>query len=206
MTASVESKAAASASGRSRSPEPKGLHREPARELRALLEERAGERHAVAIQDFPDPDAISSALAYREIAAAFDVAVDILYEGLISHPENLALVNLLEIELTPYHEEVDLADYDAAVFVDNQGTTTRLMPRLRGYLNAAVEVSEYAEPDPLFLEERSTIRADAVAGLRYSLRDDLTLGTEVAYTRSDSNIVLYDYDRVVASVSLSLDF
>ena len=131
MTASVESKAAASASGRSRSPEPKGLHREPARELRALLEERAGERHAVAIQDFPDPDAISSALAYREIAAAFDIAVDILYEGLISHPENLALVNLLEIELTPYHEEVDLADYDAAVFVDNQGTTTRLMPRLR---------------------------------------------------------------------------
>ena len=86
------------------------------------------------------------------------------------------------------------------------GGEVGLMPRLRGYLNAAVEVSEYAEPDPLFLEERSTIRADAVAGLRYSLRDDLTLGTEVAYTRSDSNIVLYDYDRVVASVSLSLDF
>ncbi|MEP5260977.1 MAG: hypothetical protein ABJQ72_00145 [Nitratireductor sp.] len=80
------------------------------------------------------------------------------------------------------------------------------MPRLRGYASVAVEASEYKEPDPLFLEERSVIRADATAGLRYALTDDLTLGTEVAYTRSDSNIVLYEYDRVVASVSISLDF
>lgn len=86
------------------------------------------------------------------------------------------------------------------------GGELTLMPRLRGYAVAAVEVSEYEEPDPLFLEERSVVRADASAGLRYSLRDDLTLGGEVAYTRSDSNIVLYEYDRVVASVSLSLDF
>ncbi|MBC7285794.1 porin family protein [Hoeflea sp.] len=81
-----------------------------------------------------------------------------------------------------------------------------LMPKLDGYASAAIEVSEYDEPDPLFLEERSTIRGDVAAGLRYSLRDDLTLGGEVSYTRADSNIVLYDYDRVVASVSLSLDF
>ena len=50
------------------------------------------------------------------------------------------------------------------------------------------------------------VRADATAGLRYALRGDLTLGGEVSYTRSDSNIVLYEYDRVVASVSLSFDF
>ncbi len=86
------------------------------------------------------------------------------------------------------------------------GGELTLMPRLRGYANAAVELSEYEEPDPLFLEERSTIRADAIAGLRYQLSNELTLGGEVAYTHSDSNIVLYEYDRVVASVSLSLDF
>ncbi|WP_041535930.1 porin family protein [Parvibaculum lavamentivorans] len=86
------------------------------------------------------------------------------------------------------------------------GGELTLMPRLRGYAVAAVEVSEYEEPDPLFLEERSTVRSDLSAGLRYQLSNDLTLGTELAYTRSDSNIVLYEYDRVVASVSLSLDF
>jgi nanoRNase/pAp phosphatase (c-di-AMP/oligoRNAs hydrolase) len=105
--------------------------RDPALELKELLSARRGERHVVAIQDFPDPDAISSAVAYREIAACFDIAVDILYEGLISHPENLALVNLLEIELTQFHGGIPLGGYDAAVFVDNQGTTTRLAPRLR---------------------------------------------------------------------------
>jgi nanoRNase/pAp phosphatase (c-di-AMP/oligoRNAs hydrolase) len=100
-------------------------------ELRELLSTRRGERHAVAIQDFPDPDAISSGLAYREIARVFDITTDILFEGLISHPENLALVNLLEIELTPYTEGLPLDLYDAAVYVDNQGTTTRLMGRLK---------------------------------------------------------------------------
>lgn len=86
------------------------------------------------------------------------------------------------------------------------GGEVTLMPRLRGYSAVAVEVSEYEDVDPLFLEERSTVRADATAGLRYALRPDLTLGSEVSYTRSDSNIVLYEYDRVVASVSLSFDF
>lgn len=86
------------------------------------------------------------------------------------------------------------------------GAEMTLMPKLRGYAVAAVEISEYKEPDPLFLEERSVVRADATAGLRYALGNDLTLGGEVSYTRSDSNIVLYEYDRVVASVSLSLDF
>lgn len=86
------------------------------------------------------------------------------------------------------------------------GAEMTLMPKLRGYAVAAVEVSEYKDADPLFLEERSVVRADATAGLRYALRDGLTLGGEVSYTRSDSNIVLYEYDRVVASVSLSLDF
>ena len=104
---------------------------EPAQELRELLLARCGERHAVAIQDFPDPDAISSALAYREIARVFDINADILFEGLISHPENLALVNLLEIDITPYTEGLPLDHYDAAVFVDNQGTTTRLTARLK---------------------------------------------------------------------------
>src|SRR5688500_1875830 len=72
---------------------------DPASTLRDLLADRTGERHIIAIQDFPDPDAISSALAYQEIAKVFGIEAEIVFEGLISHPENLALVNLLEIPL-----------------------------------------------------------------------------------------------------------
>ncbi|MBX3491458.1 MAG: DUF560 domain-containing protein [Parvibaculum sp.] len=81
-----------------------------------------------------------------------------------------------------------------------------VMDRLRVHASASVEFSKYDAPDPLFLTERSTTRGDAVVGLRYALTSDLTLGGSVAYTRSDSNIVLYDYDRTVASVSLNFDF
>src|SRR5690606_34258023 len=58
--------------------------RTPAEVLRELLSARRGERHGIVIQDYPDPDAISSALAYREIARGFGIETDILYEGLIS--------------------------------------------------------------------------------------------------------------------------
>jgi nanoRNase/pAp phosphatase (c-di-AMP/oligoRNAs hydrolase) len=104
--------------------------------LAGVLTGRSGERHVVAIQDFPDPDAISSGLAYREIARQFGVEVDIMYDGQISHPENLALVNLLDLHLIQYSQGMQLDRYHAAVYVDNQGTTTHLAPRLQ---NAGVE-------------------------------------------------------------------
>ncbi len=130
----------------------------PAEELKALLASRRGESHVVAIQDYPDPDAISSALAYREIARCFGIEVDVLFEGLISHPENLALVNLLEIDLTAYREGYALDRYDAAVFVDNQGTTTRLTARLREAGVPTLAVIDHHDPqdllDPVFADIR----------------------------------------------------
>lgn len=86
------------------------------------------------------------------------------------------------------------------------GAEITLMPRLRGYANAAVEVADYKDPDPLFLTERHTVRTDATLGVRYALNDAFTLGAKVSYTNSDSNIVLYEYDRVVAGLSLGVDF
>lgn len=130
----------------------------PARELYELLSARRGEQHMVAIQDYPDPDAISSALAYRELARCFEITTDILYEGLISHPENLALVNLLEIELTGYTGGYALDRYDACVFVDNQGSTTRLTPRLREAGVPVLAVIDHHDPqdllDPIFSDIR----------------------------------------------------
>lgn len=100
-----------------------------ASELAALLERRRGERHAIVMQDYPDPDAISTAWAHKMIASRFGIDCDIIYEGRISHQENLALVQLADIELHRYSEGDNLEHYKGTVFVDNQGTTSNLTDR-----------------------------------------------------------------------------
>jgi len=91
--------------------------------LKDILEAHRGGHHVVVLQNFPDPDAIASAYAHKLISREFDIEVDILHSGEISHQQNRAMVKLLEIELLPYDDSLDLSKYDGAVFVDNQGTT-----------------------------------------------------------------------------------
>lgn len=100
-------------------------------ELATILNQHRGERHIVAIQNFPDPDAISSAVAHQMISHEFGIETDIVYDGFISHQENLAMVRLLDIDLLRYEPKMDLTVYNHSIFIDNQGTTTTLTARLR---------------------------------------------------------------------------
>ena len=92
--------------------------------LAKTLKAHQGEYHVVVLQDFPDPDAISTAFAHKLISAEFNIQIDIIYNGKISHQQNIALVRLLRIELIQYDDSIDLSQYNGAVFVDNQGTTS----------------------------------------------------------------------------------
>jgi nanoRNase/pAp phosphatase (c-di-AMP/oligoRNAs hydrolase) len=123
-----------------------------------FLQKHRGERHAAALQDFPDPDAISSALAYRMLANRYDIQVDILYEGRISHQENQALVQVLDVELTRYTDGLPLDHYDGAVFIDNQGTTTRLTDRFERAGIPTVAVIDHHAPQGLLRPEYTDIR------------------------------------------------
>lgn len=124
----------------------------------AFLAKHKSERHVAALQDFPDPDAIASALAYRLLAERYDIDVDILYEGRISHQENLALVQALDIELTRFTEGMTLDRYDGAVFIDNQGTTTRLTDRLTQAEVPTLAILDHHAPQGLLTPEFSDIR------------------------------------------------
>lgn len=86
------------------------------------------------------------------------------------------------------------------------GGEAKLGNRLTAFANLSVEYNDYKKPEPLFLKERATLRTDVAVGARYELSQGLTVVPQVSYTNSDSNIVLYDYDRVVGSVALSIDF
>ncbi|MBF0263616.1 MAG: DHH family phosphoesterase, partial [Magnetococcales bacterium] len=102
-----------------------------AMQLEAMLAHRDGERHAVVLQDFPDPDAIACGFAYHLLAAERGIQSELIYGGRISHQENIALINLLEIQLTEWRAGEIVPNYfQGAVFVDNQGTTSNLVDRL----------------------------------------------------------------------------
>jgi nanoRNase/pAp phosphatase (c-di-AMP/oligoRNAs hydrolase) len=105
--------------------------------LRQVLEKYRGDRQLVLLQDFPDPDALSSAWAYKLIADQFDIQCDIAYAGTLSHQENIALVRLTGLPLLRWpcqaakNKERDIGVYQRCVLIDNQGTTSQLMELVR---------------------------------------------------------------------------
>jgi nanoRNase/pAp phosphatase (c-di-AMP/oligoRNAs hydrolase) len=137
-----------------------------------LLNAHRGETHVIVLQDYPDPDAISSAFAHQLISSAFDIDCDIVYSGKISHQQNVALVKLLGIELLPFDKSIDLKKYTGAIYVDNQGTTAEETVRhLEEAGVVALVVVDHHEPqlrlEPVFKDIRKTLGATATIYAEY---------------------------------------
>jgi nanoRNase/pAp phosphatase (c-di-AMP/oligoRNAs hydrolase) len=88
-----------------------------AHDLYELLEE--GTSLGIVCHTNPDPDSLASALGLKYIAADVGLSdVAILYSGTISHQQNRAFVNLLEVDLVAFTPS-QLASYDLLAFVDH---------------------------------------------------------------------------------------
>jgi len=74
---------------------------------------------AVVAHDNPDPDAIASAVALADIAEFFGVDAEACYYGSISHQENKAMVNLLDLELRNLEPDESLEEFSAFALVDH---------------------------------------------------------------------------------------
>ncbi|MEL7314705.1 MAG: bifunctional oligoribonuclease/PAP phosphatase NrnA [Cyanobacteria bacterium J06559_3] len=111
--------------------------------LSQALSARAGDRQLILIQDFPDPDALSSAWTYKLICQNYDIDCDIYYGGTLSHQENIALVRLTGLPArrwTPQgNKQPNFEQYQGYVLIDTQGTTSQM--------TSLVEAAEL----PLFL-------------------------------------------------------
>ncbi|MGB3496178.1 MAG: bifunctional oligoribonuclease/PAP phosphatase NrnA [Elainellaceae cyanobacterium] len=161
-------------SNRSSSPSTR-LNEQKVKEFRQFLENHEGDRHLVVLQDFPDPDALSSAWVYRLIAQEYNIASDIVYAGTLSHQENIALVRLTGLPVKRWSlqmaKEKDLSVYDGYVLVDNQGTTTQLTPILKqAKLPMLVVVDHHTAQGDLnseFTDLRSQTRATATIFTQY---------------------------------------
>jgi nanoRNase/pAp phosphatase (c-di-AMP/oligoRNAs hydrolase) len=88
------------------------------RSLRAALEAIDG-RLGVFTHDNPDPDAIASAMALVELAGSVGVDAEACYYGEISHQENRAFVNLLDLHLRQFEPDEDASEFDAVALVDH---------------------------------------------------------------------------------------
>ncbi|MCD8487061.1 MAG: bifunctional oligoribonuclease/PAP phosphatase NrnA [Desertifilum sp.] len=143
--------------------------------LRQTLERHRGNRHLAIIQDCPDPDALSSAWAYKLIAQEYDIQCDIVYAGTLSHQENIALVKLTSLPVQRWTPQVaktkDLSVYQGCVFLDNQGTTSQLTELVQKMGLPVVVVIDHHSPQtdlkPEFADIRPDIRATATILTQY---------------------------------------
>lgn len=110
--------------------EPRFTPESKAEQLHQTLERHRGDRLLVILQDFPDPDALSSAWALKLIAQVYRIDCDLAYAGTLSHQENIALVKLTGLPAqrwTPQSlKERNWKLYNGCVFVDTQGDTSQL--------------------------------------------------------------------------------
>jgi nanoRNase/pAp phosphatase (c-di-AMP/oligoRNAs hydrolase) len=159
-----------------------------AHDFTELLEKHRGEAHVIAIQDYPDPDAISSALAYRYMAERYDIRSDIVYEGRVSHQENLALIHVLEISLTRFTDALPLDRYQGSVFVDNQGTTTQLTERLAEAGVPPLAIIDHHAPQGVLEAEFMDIRP---VGAAATILTDYLQNAQILSLERDNESHLY---------------
>lgn len=144
-------------------------------QLGRILERHRGEKQIVVIQDFPDPDALSSAWAYQLIAANYDIGCDIVYGGTLSHQENITLVRLTALPAKRYLntdlQSQDLSIYQGCVLVDSQGTNSQLYSIVKQagipLIVAIDHHSKQGELDAEFIDLRPQTRATATILTQY---------------------------------------
>ena len=85
---------------------------------------------AVVTHDNPDPDAIASAVALDRLAETVGTDAETCYFGSISHQENRAMVNVLDLDLRNVDAETDLDQFGGFALVDHSrpGVNDQLPP------------------------------------------------------------------------------
>jgi nanoRNase/pAp phosphatase (c-di-AMP/oligoRNAs hydrolase) len=143
-----------------------------------IMEAHRGEYHIIVLHDYPDPDAIAAGFTHQVISAAYDIQTDIVYAGRISHEQNIALVRMLGLELINFEGQLP-RQYDAAVFVDNQGTNAMdIVKALRESETEMLLIVDHHEHQDLLQPNYSDIRpvgATATIYADYLSSDLITL-------------------------------
>lgn len=87
------------------------------KKVRDILEK--ADRIALLLQPDPDPDGIASALALRTLLGRNKVSTPIVSFGKVTRPENIAMLKLLDLEVTTIDPD-DLDLFDRVALLDTQ--------------------------------------------------------------------------------------
>ncbi|QSW98957.1 DHH family phosphoesterase [Haloterrigena alkaliphila] len=149
-----------------------------AAELASVLE--TTESLAIVCHDNPDPDCLASALALKAIAIDHEVdEITIAYGGEISHQQNRAFVNMLDISLQSV-QRTPIKSYDCIGFVDHS------QPGANTELSAAITPEIIVDHHPgetvgaTFEDVRTQIGATATIFVEYLLDLEIELTTRLA--------------------------
>lgn len=148
---------------------------------------------AVVTHDNPDPDAIASAVGVVAIAQAVGTKAKVYHGGEVSHQENRAFVNALDIELHQLGPETDIDAFGGIVLVDHAhpGVNDRLPPETEVDViidhHPTHEIADASIVDQRYeVGSTSTLVADHL--LRAGIEIDSRLATALWYgLKIDSN-------------------
>ncbi|APX96083.1 DHH family phosphoesterase [Natronorubrum daqingense] len=135
---------------------------------------------AIVCHDNPDPDCLASALALERIATDHGVEeVTITYGGDISHQQNRAFVNMIDISLESI-ERLEIDDYDCIAFVDHSqpGSNTELPAQITPDI-----VVDHHPGEPIevsFEDIRAEVGATATIFVEYLSELETELTTRLA--------------------------
>ncbi len=123
-----------------------------AHELKRVIKEMGKGKLGIVVHNNPDPDAISGAMALKEIAKTVGVYSEIIYNGLIGHQENKAFVNLLDIDIERMEE------YDPSKF-SNLALFESAIPGVNNLLPSDAKVNIIIDHHPVAITE---VKADFI--------------------------------------------
>jgi hypothetical protein len=100
-----------------------------------------------------------------------------------------------------------LADFFSFDFVGGRANLDlTLMPKVVAFMQASYEAREYDADFPLFERHRADDLVEVVGGFEIKLTENLLLRPSARWSRTWSNIDLYDIDRTSGSVALRWQF
>jgi nanoRNase/pAp phosphatase (c-di-AMP/oligoRNAs hydrolase) len=145
--------------------------------LLAGIEGRLG----VILHDNPDPDAIASGIALRALARSAGADAETCYFGDISHQENRALVNLLDLDLTELDGPEGIEGFDALALVDHSlaGVNDQLPEGTR----VDVVIDHHPSPGPVegrHVDVRSDVGSTSTMMVEYFRRLDVPIDETTA--------------------------
>lgn len=86
------------------------------------------------------------------------------------------------------------------------GGQTAISDKTTLFLSAGGQVGQYSRINPLFLRQRSDSLFDLAVGSNWRWDKLWTLRAQLNYSKNDSNIGIYEYDRVDIALAIRRDF